>query len=151
MAVRDQARVLHRLPEQRRFGASGLPAMLTLVVGAVVLFLGGLVVGRGSVTRGPGAAPAADTPPPAPPPAPTWTGSGSATPAARRGPWPPPPTSPGCCRPTSSSTRPGAGRPSRSWPPPRPAPASRRGSTRRWARRARAWGGPARRARAPRD
>ena len=39
MAVRDQARVLYRLPEQRRFGASGLPGMLTLVLLAVILFL----------------------------------------------------------------------------------------------------------------
>jgi hypothetical protein len=63
MAVRDQARVLYRLPEQRRFGASGLPTMLTLVLGAVILFLGGLVVGRATMTRSPEAAPAATTPP----------------------------------------------------------------------------------------
>ena len=53
MAVRDQARVLYRLPEQRRFGASGLPAMLTLVLLAVILFLGGLVVGRATMTGRP--------------------------------------------------------------------------------------------------
>jgi hypothetical protein len=64
MAVRDQARVLYRLPEQRRFGASGLPAMLTLVLGAVILFLGGLVVGRATMTGGPDATPAAATTPP---------------------------------------------------------------------------------------
>jgi hypothetical protein len=63
MAVRDQARVLYRLPEQRRFGASGLPAMLTLVLLAVILFLGGLVVGRATMTGSPEAAPAATTPP----------------------------------------------------------------------------------------
>jgi hypothetical protein len=63
MAARDQARVLYRLPEQRRFGASGLPAMLTLVLGAVILFLGGLVVGRATMTGRPEAAPAATTPP----------------------------------------------------------------------------------------
>ena len=34
MAVGDQrARVLYRLPEQRRFGASGTPRLLTLVLG----------------------------------------------------------------------------------------------------------------------
>jgi hypothetical protein len=60
MAVGDQrARVLYRLPEQRRFGASGLPAMLTMVLVAMVLFLGGLVVGRASMTRARAAAPAA--------------------------------------------------------------------------------------------
>jgi hypothetical protein len=51
MAVGDQrARVLYRLPEQRRFGATGMPAMLTLVLGAMVLFGGGLVVGRATMT-----------------------------------------------------------------------------------------------------
>jgi hypothetical protein len=51
MAVGDQrARVLHRLPEQRRFGASGVPSLLTLVLLAVVLFLGGMVVGRATMT-----------------------------------------------------------------------------------------------------
>jgi hypothetical protein len=63
MAVRDQARVLYRLPEQRRFGASGLPAMLTMVLLAMVVFLGGLVIGRASMTRSPAGAPAATTPP----------------------------------------------------------------------------------------
>jgi hypothetical protein len=52
MAVRDQrARVLYRLPEQRRFGARGMPGLLTMALLAVVLFLGGLVVGRASMTR----------------------------------------------------------------------------------------------------
>ena len=33
MAVRDQrARVLYRLPEQRRFGAGGMPTMVTMVL-----------------------------------------------------------------------------------------------------------------------
>jgi hypothetical protein len=64
MAVGDQrARVLYRLPEQRRFGASGMPAMLTLVLLALVVFLGGLVIGRASSTRSPAGTPAATTPP----------------------------------------------------------------------------------------
>jgi len=81
MAVRDQARVLYRLPEQRRFGASGLPAMLTLVLLAVILFLGGLVVGRATMTRDPEAARAAATTPPAAttaPPATAATPDGTA-------------------------------------------------------------------------
>jgi hypothetical protein len=80
MAVRDQARVLYRLPEQRRFGASGLPAMLTLVLLAVVLFLGGLVVGRATMSGNPEAAPAATTPPAATtaPPATAATPDGTA-------------------------------------------------------------------------
>jgi hypothetical protein len=66
VAVRDQrARVLYRLPEQRRFGASGMPAMLTMVLGALVLFLGGLVVGRATMTRSTTDAPSAATTPPA--------------------------------------------------------------------------------------
>ena len=64
MAVRDQrARVLYRLPEQRRFGASGMPAMVTMVLLALVLFLGGLVIGRASMTRSPAGTTAATTPP----------------------------------------------------------------------------------------
>jgi hypothetical protein len=61
MAVGDErARVLYRLPEQRRFGAGGMPSLLTMALLAVVLFVGGLVVGRASMTRGQagGAAPA---------------------------------------------------------------------------------------------
>jgi hypothetical protein len=60
VAVRDQrARVLYRLPEQRRFGAGGLPTLLTMLLLAIVLFLGGLVVGRATMTGDrPGAAPA---------------------------------------------------------------------------------------------
>jgi hypothetical protein len=52
MAVRDQrARVLYRLPEQRRFGAGGMPTLATMVLLAVVLFLGGMVIGRATMTR----------------------------------------------------------------------------------------------------
>jgi hypothetical protein len=84
MAVRDQARVLYRLPEQRRFGASGLPAMLTLVLLAGILFLGGLVVGRATMTRDPQATPAATTPPAATtaPPATAATPDGTAAASA---------------------------------------------------------------------
>jgi hypothetical protein len=57
------ARVLYRLPEQRRFGASGVPAMLTMVLLAMVVFLGGLVIGRATMTRSPAGSPAATTPP----------------------------------------------------------------------------------------
>jgi hypothetical protein len=52
MAVDQRARVLYRLPEQRRFGAGGTPRLLTLVLLAVVLFVGGMVIGRASMTRG---------------------------------------------------------------------------------------------------
>ena len=52
MAVDQRARVLYRLPEQRRFGAGGTPRLLTLVLLALVLFLGGMVIGRASMTRG---------------------------------------------------------------------------------------------------
>jgi hypothetical protein len=64
VAVRDdsRARVLYRLPEQRRVGAGGMPSMLSMVLLAVVLFLGGLLVGRattrGAATDSPAAAPA---------------------------------------------------------------------------------------------
>jgi hypothetical protein len=81
MAVRDQARVLYRLPEQRRFGASGLPAMLTLVLAALVLFLGGLVVGRATMNGSPRASSAGATTPPAAttaPPATAATPDGTA-------------------------------------------------------------------------
>jgi hypothetical protein len=57
------ARVLYRLPEQRRFGASGVPAMLSMVLLAMVVFLGGLVIGRATMTRSPAGSPAATTPP----------------------------------------------------------------------------------------
>jgi hypothetical protein len=85
MAVRDQARVLYRLPEQRRFGASGLPALLTMVLGAVILFLGGLVVGRATMTGTPDATPAAATTAPGAttaPPATAATGDGTAAAAS---------------------------------------------------------------------
>jgi hypothetical protein len=59
VAVRDQrARVLYRLPEQRRFRA-GMPSLLSMVLLAIVLFLGGLVIGRASMTRDQTGAPAA--------------------------------------------------------------------------------------------
>ena len=63
VAVGDhsRARVLYRLPEQRRLGVGGMPSMLATVLLALVLFLGGLLVGR--VTTGGGtAAPPADAP-----------------------------------------------------------------------------------------
>jgi hypothetical protein len=88
MAVRDQrARVLYRLPEQRRFGTGGIPGLLTLALLAVVLFLGGLVVGRASMTGDQaGAAPAPATTAPAvtaPAPGETATpGTAAAAPAA---------------------------------------------------------------------
>jgi hypothetical protein len=51
-AVNDHpARVLSRLPEPRRFGTAGFPGVLAMVLLALVLFLGGLVVGRASMTR----------------------------------------------------------------------------------------------------
>lgn len=85
MAVRDQrARVLYRLPEQRRFGAGGMPTLLTMVLGAIVLFLGGLVVGRATMTRDPAvtAAPAT-TAAAATPPAPTAAATPDSTAATR--------------------------------------------------------------------
>ena len=87
MAVGDQrARVLYRLPEQRRFGASGTPRLLTLVLLAVVLFLGGMVIGRASMTRDRdgGAAPATSAPAAAATPSPTVAatpGTAAAAPA----------------------------------------------------------------------
>ena len=77
MAVGDQrARVLYRLPEQRRFGA-GTPGMLTMALLAVVLFLGGLAVGRATMTRDPatGAAPVAAAPAATATPSPTVAAS----------------------------------------------------------------------------
>jgi hypothetical protein len=79
MAVRDQrARVLYRLPEQRRFGAGGMPTLVTLVLLAVVLFLGGMVIGRASMTggrQGGGAATATTAPAASPTPSPTVAAS----------------------------------------------------------------------------
>jgi hypothetical protein len=69
------ARVLYRLPEQRRFGSGGTPRLLTLMLLAVVLFLGGMVIGRASMTRGQagGAAPATSVPAATGTPAPAAT------------------------------------------------------------------------------
>lgn len=85
MAVRDQrARVLYRLPEQRRFGAGGMPTLLTMVLGAIVLFLGGLVVGRATMTRDPAVTEApATTAAAATPPAPTAAATPDSTAATR--------------------------------------------------------------------
>jgi hypothetical protein len=72
VAVGDQsrARVLYRLPEQRRVGVGGMPSMLASVLLALVLFLGGLLVGRAITSRGavagPAAAPATTAPAQAP-------------------------------------------------------------------------------------
>jgi hypothetical protein len=64
VAVTDhsRARVLYRLPEQRRLGASGMPSLLAIVLLALVLFLGGLLVGRATTSRGTVASPPADAP-----------------------------------------------------------------------------------------
>jgi hypothetical protein len=79
MAVRDQrARVLYRLPEQRRFGAGGMPTLVTMVLLAVVLFLGGMVIGRASMTggrQGGGAATATTAPAASRTPSPTVAAS----------------------------------------------------------------------------
>jgi hypothetical protein len=88
MAVQDQrARVLHRLPEQRRFGSGGMPTMLAMLLLAVVLFLGGLVVGRASMTRDQAGAAAPPTSAPAGTAAPATTaaatpGTAATAPAA---------------------------------------------------------------------
>jgi hypothetical protein len=88
MAVGDQrARVLYRLPEQRRFGARGVPGLLTMALLAVVLFLGGLVIGRASMTRdqaGAAAPPATTAPAATATPAPGETAT-PATAAATQG------------------------------------------------------------------
>ena len=88
MAVRDQrARVLYRLPEQRRFGAGGMPTLVTMVLLAVVLFVGGMVIGRASMTGGRqdgGAATATTAPAAAQTPSPTVAatpGTAAAAPA----------------------------------------------------------------------
>ena len=85
MAVEQRARVLYRLPEQRRFGAGGTPRLLTLVLLAVVLFLGGMVIGRASMTRNDGgAATATSAPAAAATPSPTVAatpGTAAAAPA----------------------------------------------------------------------
>jgi len=63
VAVGDhsRARVLYRLPEQRRLGVGGMPSMLATVLLALVLFLGGLLVGR-ATTSGGTVAPPVDAP-----------------------------------------------------------------------------------------
>jgi hypothetical protein len=63
VAVGDhsRARVLYRLPEQRRLGVGGMPSMLATVLLALVLFLGGLLVGRATISRGTVAGPAPAT------------------------------------------------------------------------------------------
>jgi hypothetical protein len=83
MATSPKARVLYRLPEQRRFGAGGMPGLVTMALLALVLFLGGLVIGRASMTRdraAPVAAPATTAPAVTATPAPGETASpGTAT------------------------------------------------------------------------
>jgi hypothetical protein len=91
-----RARVLYRLPEQRRFGASGVPGLLTMGLAAVVLFVGGLAVGRATMTgvQDGGADPATTAAAPAEPAAtapavtsaPATAADGAAADAARVGP-----------------------------------------------------------------
>jgi hypothetical protein len=78
MAVGDhsRARVLYRLPEQRRLGSAGMPGLLAAVLLALVLFLGGLVIGRATMSGTPAAEPAA----------PAATATTLATPAQTAGP-----------------------------------------------------------------
>ncbi|HEV8423880.1 MAG TPA: hypothetical protein VGS14_01645 [Actinomycetes bacterium] len=54
MAVGDhgRARVMWRPPEQRRFGTGGMPGMLSMLLLALVLFLGGIAIGRATTIRG---------------------------------------------------------------------------------------------------
>jgi hypothetical protein len=54
MAVGDhgRARLMWRPPEQRRFGAGGMPGMLSMLLLALVLFLGGIAIGRATTIRG---------------------------------------------------------------------------------------------------
>jgi hypothetical protein len=87
MAVREQrARVLYRLPEQRRFGSGGMPSLLAMGLLAVVLFGGGLVVGRATMTQSQqpaGAAPATAAPAATTAPGPDQAATaGTAAPAA---------------------------------------------------------------------
>ena len=89
VAVGDQgrARVLYRLPEQRRVGVGGMPSMLASVLLALVLFLGGLLVGRAITSRGTVAGPAAApaTTAPAQPPGATTPATAATTPQAQAG------------------------------------------------------------------
>jgi hypothetical protein len=92
MAVGDQrARVLYRLPEQRRLGAGGMPGALATLLAALVLFLGGLAVGRATMTRD-------QTGATAPPAAPATT----AAPAAEAG------TAPTAAAPGAAAAQTGA-------------------------------------------
>ena len=76
MAVEDhgRARVMWRPPEQRRFGAGGMPGMLTMLLLALVLFLGGILIGRATMTRSQAAVAA--------PPATTAASAATAAPTA---------------------------------------------------------------------
>jgi hypothetical protein len=89
VAVGDQgrARVLYRLPEQRRVGVGGMPSMLASVLLALVLFLGGLLVGRAITSRGAVAGPAAApaTTVPAQAPGATTPATAATTPQAQAG------------------------------------------------------------------
>jgi hypothetical protein len=89
VAVGDQgrARVLYRLPEQRRVGVGGMPSMLASVLLALVLFLGGLLVGRAITSRGAVAGPAAApaTTAPAQAPGATTPATAATTPQAQAG------------------------------------------------------------------
>jgi hypothetical protein len=90
VAVGDQgrARVLYRLPEQRRVGVGGMPSMLASVLLALVLFLGGLLVGRAitgtGAVPGPAAAPATTAHAQAPPGA-TTPATAATAPQAQAG------------------------------------------------------------------
>jgi hypothetical protein len=87
VAVGDQsrARVLYRLPEQRRLGVGGMPSMLASVLLALVLFLGGLLVGRAITSRGTAAGPAAAPTTPAQAPGATTPATAATTPQAQAG------------------------------------------------------------------
>jgi hypothetical protein len=89
VAVGDQsrARVLYRLPEQRRLGVGGMPSMLASVLLALVLFLGGLLVGRAITVKGTAAGPAAASATTAPAQAPgaTTPATAATTPQAQAG------------------------------------------------------------------
>jgi hypothetical protein len=89
VAVGDQsrARVLYRLPQQRRLGVGGMPSMLASVLLALVLFLGGLLVGRATTSRGTAAGPAAApaTTAPTQTPGATTPATAATTPQAQAG------------------------------------------------------------------
>jgi hypothetical protein len=84
---RSRARVIYRLPDQRTSRAAGpsvAPTRLSLLLLALVLFSGGLVIGRSS-TRPEGAAPAA-APPSVTAANPPRTADAPATTASKAGP-----------------------------------------------------------------